>query len=205
MGTDRQGVEQAKADPRISPPNQSPPLVGIDLFSTNLPLSEALDRDGAGAWRPDCVELGTLAGRAEILELGTLANDNPPQLKTFDRYGNRIDEVAFHPAYHRLMELATERGLHSLPWTEGRGGHAARAAMFMTWGAGRGGAWVSDLDDLRGRAGAARQPLARRPLGAAPHQDRLRPAADRPGSQERSPRRHGDDREAGWLRRPGEH
>ena len=121
------------SDPRLRAPNQPPTLANIDLFATNLPLSEALERSGAEPWRDRCVEIGTLAGRPEILELGRLANDFPPEFKPFDRYGNRVDEVVYHPAYHELMSLATERGLHSLPWTEGKGGHAARAAMFMTW------------------------------------------------------------------------
>ncbi len=120
-------------DPRLRAPNQPPPLAGIDLFATNLPLSESLERSGAEAWRDRCVEIGTVAGRSEVLELGRLANDFPPEYKPFDRYGNRVDEAVYHPAYHELMAIATERGLHSLPWTEGKGGHAARAAMFMTW------------------------------------------------------------------------
>ncbi len=124
---------QQAADPRLKAPNQPPLLANIDLFATNLPLSEALERSGAEAWRDRCVEIGTLAGRPEVLELGRLANDFPPEYKPFDRYGNRVDEVIYHPAYHELMSLAAERGLHSLPWTEGQGGHAARAAMFMTW------------------------------------------------------------------------
>lgn len=72
-------------DPRISPPNQPRPLAGTNLFETNLPLVEALERDGAGAWRSDCAEIGDLAGRPEMIELGNLANENPPQIKPFDR------------------------------------------------------------------------------------------------------------------------
>jgi len=126
----RTGTEQ---DPRLAAPNQPPPLADIDLFATNLPLVEALDRSGAGAWKDRCVELGTLAGKPEILELGTLANDNPPVYKPFDRYGNRVDEAVYHPAYTQLMDIACGHGLHSIPWTGADGGHAARGAMFMTW------------------------------------------------------------------------
>jgi len=120
-------------DPRVTPPNQPPPLAGLNLFSLNQPLIEATGREGAADWIDDCTALGEIAGRPEVLELGDLANANPPQIKLFDRFGNRIDEVSFHPAYHQLMETATAHGLHSLPWTSGGGGHAARAAMFMTW------------------------------------------------------------------------
>jgi putative acyl-CoA dehydrogenase len=132
QGSDGRQITQ-QLDPRIKAPNQPPLLAGIDLFSTNIPLVEALDREGAGAWRERAEEIGTLAGDPEILELGFLANENPPVLKPFDRFGNRIDAVTYHPAYDRLMEIACGHGLHSIPWTEGTGGHAARAAMFMTW------------------------------------------------------------------------
>ena len=51
---------------------------------------------------------------------GRLANENKPVLHTHDRYGNRIDEVEFHPAWHKLMKLGVEHELHSLPWTQRR-------------------------------------------------------------------------------------
>ena len=98
-----------------------------------MPLVEAAHRSGVDPWLQECEALGELAGRPEILELGDLANSNPPVLKPFDRYGNRIDEVSFHPAFHELMDIACSNGLHSLPWTANAGGHSARAALFMTW------------------------------------------------------------------------
>src|SRR4051812_17085988 len=107
--------------------NQVPPLQDLDLFSTNVPLTEALEREGAGWARETCVEVGRAWG-GDALRWGFEANENPPKLRTHDRYGNRIDEVEFHPSYHRLMELASAQGLHSLPWTSSReGAHAARA------------------------------------------------------------------------------
>jgi putative acyl-CoA dehydrogenase len=114
--------------------NQPPPLVDLDLFSTNTPLVEALEREGA-AWALDrCVDVGRSWG-GEPIEWGRLANENPPKLKTHDRFGNRIDEVEFHPAWHELMALASREGLHALPWTSDRQGtHTARAAMGMTSG-----------------------------------------------------------------------
>jgi putative acyl-CoA dehydrogenase len=114
--------------------NQSVPLEDYDAFSADRPLVEALRREG-GAWaEPQARALGALAGSAELLEAGRLANVNAPVLRTFDRYGHRIDEVEFHPAWHRFMALAVEHELHSLPWrsTGGEGLHVARAAMFMT-------------------------------------------------------------------------
>ncbi len=111
--------------------NQPPPLADFDLFSTDRPLSEALDREGAGWARERAVEFGKLCGSAEVLELGAEANRFPPELKSHDRYGNRVDEVEFHPSWHRLMEIGVENGLHSLPWTDpGPGANVARATLF---------------------------------------------------------------------------
>src|SRR4051812_17261090 len=112
--------------------NQPPPLADYDLFSANTPLVEALEREGAGDWRARCEEVGRTWGAAEVQEWGRLANENPPRLKVFDRYGHRIDEVEFHPSWHELMALSSEHEMHSLPWTSDRpGAHAARAAMYM--------------------------------------------------------------------------
>jgi putative acyl-CoA dehydrogenase len=111
--------------------NQPPPLENYNLYTTNLPLVEAVEREGAGWAHERCVELGEGAG-GEPLEWGRLANENPPKLKTFDRFGHRIDEVEFHPAWHWLMELAVSSGVHALPWREPQpGAHTARAAMML--------------------------------------------------------------------------
>src|SRR2546426_2247196 len=114
--------------------NQPPPLQGYDLFTTDRVLVEALRREGAG-WAEERVRrLGELAG-GEPLAGGRLANTNPPVLRSHDRYGNRIDEVEFHPAWHELMRLAVAHELHALPWREPRpGAHAARAALFYVLG-----------------------------------------------------------------------
>ena len=110
--------------------NQPPPLAGHDLFEANRPLAEAVEREGAGWARERCSAFGTLLTR-EPLEWGRLANENPPQLRARDRFGERIDEVEFHPAWHDLMRLSLAEGLHALSWTEPRAGaHVARAALF---------------------------------------------------------------------------
>jgi len=110
--------------------NQPPPLAGYDLFLENKPLVEALDREGAG-W---AAESASTFGRflsGEPLEWGRLANENPPRLRTHDRFGNRIDEVEFHPAWHSLLKTSVEHGLHALSWREARpGAHVARATLF---------------------------------------------------------------------------
>ncbi len=112
--------------------NQAPPLEGIDMFSTNRPLVEATERAGAGWVLPRAAELGRRIG-GEPLRWGFQANENPPRLHTHDRYGNRIDEVEFHPAWHELMRLGVAAELHALPWrTAAPAAHSARAALYMT-------------------------------------------------------------------------
>ncbi|HZH26787.1 MAG TPA: isovaleryl-CoA dehydrogenase [Azospirillaceae bacterium] len=120
--------------------NQPPPLVDHDLFATDRALSDAVRREGAGWAAEDLSAFGHLLGRAETLELGELANRNPPALRTHDRYGHRRDEVEFHPAWHRVMEIGVGQGLHAAPWSDPQpGAHVARAAgvvMFVQMEAG---------------------------------------------------------------------
>jgi putative acyl-CoA dehydrogenase len=112
--------------------NQPPPLEGIDLFSTNTPLVEATRREGAGWAIERAATLGSFVG-GEPQRWGRLANENRPVLHTHDRYGNRIDEVEFHPAWHQLMAMGVESELHALPWRSSEpAAHVARAALYMT-------------------------------------------------------------------------
>src|SRR4051812_43636230 len=95
--------------------NQPPPIPDHNAYSAHPALQEAVRREGAG-WAEDrLLALGDVAGRADVRELGRLANENPPVLRTHDRYGHRIDEVEFHPAWHELLEHATAHGIHALP------------------------------------------------------------------------------------------
>jgi putative acyl-CoA dehydrogenase len=110
--------------------NQPPPLVPYDAYATDLPLREAVVREG-GAWgEAEIAAYGKLAG-GELQELARLANANRPQLRTHDRYGHRIDEVEFHPAYHQLMSHAVEHGVSGFAWRheDRAGAHIARAAL----------------------------------------------------------------------------
>ena len=109
--------------------NQPVELAGYNLYASDAALKEAVKREGA-AWANEGLEaFGARAGSADFLELGTLANKNPPELDTHDRYGRRVDLVRFHPSYHALMKASIEDGLHSSPWTDpGEGAHVARAA-----------------------------------------------------------------------------
>ncbi len=114
--------------------NQVPELSPYNT-SDDLSLLEGLRREG-GQWaETDLRELGDLAGSGEVQEWGRLANENLPVLVTHDRYGNRIDEVEFHPHWHDLMSVAVANGLHATPWQCDRSGaHVARAAKFYAWG-----------------------------------------------------------------------
>jgi len=104
--------------------NQPPPLVGYDLFSQDRALVEALRREGGAEREAECADFGRLCGGAP-LELGRLANENAPKLR-------RDDEVEFHPAWHQLLGLGVEHGLHAYAWADpGPCAHVARAARFM--------------------------------------------------------------------------
>jgi putative acyl-CoA dehydrogenase len=110
--------------------NQPPPLEGYDLFREDRALTEALGRDGASWAEEHVAAFGRLIGRPETIRLGFLANEHPPRLRTHDRFGNRIDDVEFHPAWHELMRLAIGNGVAALPWREPRrGAHVARSSL----------------------------------------------------------------------------
>src|SRR5262245_50949008 len=112
--------------------NQAPPLHDRDVFSDNTALVEATTREGAEWVVERASALGRLVG-GDPQVWGRLANENRPVLRTHDRYGNRIDEIEFHPAWHELMRMGVEHELHSLPWTsEQPFAHTARAALYMT-------------------------------------------------------------------------
>ena len=115
-------------------PNQPPPLAGYDAFGADTVLVGSVLREGADWATPELHALGALAGDAEVIEWGFQADRNPPVLRSHDRYGNRLDEVEFHPAWHALMDVAVRHGTHAAPWAEHRiGGHVARAAAQLVW------------------------------------------------------------------------
>ncbi|GAA1688449.1 acyl-CoA dehydrogenase family protein [Glycomyces endophyticus] len=110
--------------------NQPPPLLGRNLFDDNAPLREAASRAGAGWIEAEARELGAVLGSAEAARWAEEAHRYPPVLRTHDRYGERIDEVDFHPSWHRFMGLAVEHGAHAMPWEAAKpGAHAARAVL----------------------------------------------------------------------------
>jgi putative acyl-CoA dehydrogenase len=109
--------------------NMTPPLANYNLFESDRALVEAVAREGAGWAAPELAAFGELLGKEETIELGFLANRNPPVCYTHDRVGRRRDEVEYHPAWHSLLGLSVEHGLHASPWAVPRAGaHVARAA-----------------------------------------------------------------------------
>ena len=95
--------------------NVSRELADYNMYLEDAALQEAVRREGAAAAHDDLAAFGKLTGSADYLALGVQANHFPPELETHDRFGNRVDLVTFHPAYHALMKTAIEHGLHSSP------------------------------------------------------------------------------------------
>jgi len=110
--------------------NQAPPLGRYNAWLSDTALREAVAREGGGWAAAHLEAFGAIVG-GELMELGYTANENRPKLRSFDRYGHRIDEVEFHPAYHRVMQLGMQYGVHAWAWrhAERHGAHVARAAI----------------------------------------------------------------------------
>jgi putative acyl-CoA dehydrogenase len=109
--------------------NQPPPLENLNVFEQDVALRTAVAREG-GAWGEARLNrFGAWLGQAATLRLGEQANRNPPVLRSHDRFGHRIDEVDFAPAWHELMRRAIAEQIHALPWIDQRpGAHVVRAA-----------------------------------------------------------------------------
>jgi putative acyl-CoA dehydrogenase len=115
--------------------NQPPPLAGYNVFTADAALTEGFARYAAsaeaGQLTTELTELGRDAGSEQAQEWGRQADENLPVLRTHDRYGHRIDEVEFHPAWHQLLDRAVRGGLTDA-W--GRpDGQLRRAAGFYVW------------------------------------------------------------------------
>ena len=114
--------------------NQVPPLVGHDPIAGDAVLAEACLRHSDAATLESLTGLGRLSGSEQAQEWGRLANENPPRLRTHDRYGHRIDEVEFHPAWHELMRTAVANGLAGAPWADSSPhAHVRRAVGYFGW------------------------------------------------------------------------
>ena len=114
--------------------NQSIPLEGHDAAALDRALVEGVEREGGDAHLPDIGRVGRRAGDPEWIHKGELANQFPPVFHPYDRFGHRVDEVEYHPAYHDLMTVAVADGLAGAPWADDRpGAHVGRAAKFAIW------------------------------------------------------------------------
>src|SRR5512145_490290 len=110
--------------------NQPPALEDYDLLAGDAPLREALQREGGGWAEARVGAYARRLGRSETFAWGRQANAFPPELRTHDRFGHRVDEVEFHPAWHEILRLAMAHELHNLPWRGPRpGAHVARSAL----------------------------------------------------------------------------
>jgi putative acyl-CoA dehydrogenase len=113
--------------------NQAKPAAGFNAFTGDAVLRAAIEREAP--WAADrCGALGAVAGDEEVQELARLANKHVPELKTYDRFGNRVDWVDFHPSWHQLMSLAWKHEVPNLAWrTNQKNGHYARAVLSYVW------------------------------------------------------------------------
>ncbi len=121
--------------------NQSTPFVGRNLFAIDPALRDAVMKNNAQWAAGELSALGERLGSAEVGDWARLANAYPPQLKTFDRSGNRVDEVEFHPAWHEVMRLMIGAGVHADPWADPKpGAQVARAAKYLLFSQAENGA-----------------------------------------------------------------
>ena len=118
--------------------NQSHDIQNINLFTTDVPLQEAIQREGASWAKDELSALGRVLGTEEYLLHGEQANKYPPVLKQFNRFGQRIDVVEYHPSYHAMMYLAKMHCIHSTAWLDDvrkkGGGHVLHSAKEMMLG-----------------------------------------------------------------------
>jgi putative acyl-CoA dehydrogenase len=115
--------------------NQSPPFENVDLFALDQPLAETVAANGGASAQRELSEFGQHWGSAAMAARGRVANENTPNLRTFDARGVRRDEVEFHPAYHELMARSAHAGVHNSTWNAqgkpaGGAAEVVRAAKF---------------------------------------------------------------------------
>ncbi len=119
--------------------NQPPPFEDANIFETDAALKTTVEKNGGASHAKHLSDFGARCGSAEVIEWSRQANRNPPQLKSFDRYGHRLDEVEFHPAYHALMDLGLSAGVSSAAWTAKKAGHVLHSALIYQMGQADGG------------------------------------------------------------------
>ena len=112
--------------------NQPPELENFNRYTLNRALQDAIKRHGADWAEDELIHCGDELGRAEWIHSGDLANRYPPELHRFDRFGEPLDEVEFHPAWHQCLDWIKCHGLAGANWADDRAGsHVRRAALFQ--------------------------------------------------------------------------
>src|SRR5215207_3404183 len=114
--------------------NQAPPREDIDEYASNVPLVEAVERwgSGRGGAASALSDVGSLVGSAAFQHDAENANTHPPVLHAHDHWGNRIDDVEYDDAYHRIIRAAVAAGAHTSAWASpGPGANVDRAAAFF--------------------------------------------------------------------------
>ena len=120
--------------------NQAPALTDYDAYAHDPTLAKILAVYDADWFAPKAHEIGKRVGSARVQELARQANRNLPELRTHDRWGHRIDQIEFHPAWHELMSLGMRDEFHCLCWNKPRAGaQIARAAISYLWNQGENG------------------------------------------------------------------
>ena len=109
--------------------NQPPPFENVNLFTSDRALQAAVVAAGGSAHARQLALFGARAGSSDVQDWASQANRNTPQLRAFDRYGARLDEVEFHPAYHQLIALGLEAGIASVAWSGATAGHVLHTAL----------------------------------------------------------------------------
>lgn len=109
--------------------NQPKPLENYNAYEADRVLQYWQNRF-AGQWgTAHLTAFGEQVGGV-LLQAGFLANKYLPELTTHSRFGERIDQVDYHPSYHQLMQHAIEQGHCALPWQQKKAGsHVVRAVM----------------------------------------------------------------------------
>jgi putative acyl-CoA dehydrogenase len=119
--------------------NQPPPFADVNLYDNDAALMGAVEAAGGEPHSDHLSAFGARCGSEEVLEWADAANKNPPKLKNFDRYGQRLDEVEFHPAYHQLMDLGLSAGVAGAAWQADEAGHVLHSALMFLMGQAEGG------------------------------------------------------------------
>jgi len=126
------GTPRARPHATHEVTNQAAPRVDLDEAASDVALLEAVRRHEAGWAVDDLHSVGRLVGSASFQRDAVLANTITPVLRVVDRWGYRVDEVDYHPAYHRIIGAAVAHGAHTSAWSDPRpGANVARAATFL--------------------------------------------------------------------------